>query len=179
MLLTQISQDEKPDREVDWLDVYKEVEKIYKENPDKIKAIGISNWSVSYLKRLLENSTVVPAINQIELHPSCTQSELVKYSQSKGIAITAYSPLGSTGSPLAHNEVVQAMAEKKGVSPHTILVSLWANIDQTSVLSKSVTPERIRCKCLDLHPHVYMGRSASWLTDHIISCSEREVGRPF
>ena len=131
------------------MDVYKEVEKIYKENPDKIKAIGISNWSVSYLKRLLENSTVIPAINQIELHPSCTQTELVKFSQSKGIAITAYSPLGSTGSPLAYNEVVKAVAEKKGVSPHTILVSLWANIDQISVISKSVTPERIHCECPD------------------------------
>ena len=157
------------------MDVYKEVEKIYKENPDKIKAIGISNWSVSYLERLLENSTVIPAINQIELHPSCTQTELVKFSQSKGIAITAYSPLGSTGSPLAHNEVVQAVAKKKGVSPHTVLVSLWANIDQTSVLSKSVTPERIRCKCLDPYLHLYMGGSASWLTDRATSCSEREV----
>ena len=139
------------------MDAYKEVEKIYKENPDKIKAIGISNWSESYLERLLENSTVIPAINQIELHPSCTQTELVKFSQSKGIAITAYSPLGSTGSPLAHNGVVQAVAEKKGVSPHTILVSLWANIDQTAVLSKSVTPERIRCKCLDPYLHVIRG----------------------
>lgn len=165
MFLTQTPQDEKPDREVDWLDVYKEVENIYKENPDKIKAIGISNWSVSYLKRLLENSTVIPAINQIELHPSCTQTELVKFSQSKGIAITAYSPLGSTGSPLAYNEVVQAVAEKKGVSPHTLLVSLWANIDQISVLSKSVTPERIRCKCLDSHLHVYGDESSCLVAD--------------
>ena len=131
--------------------MYKEVETIYKENPDKVKAIGISNWSVSYLDRLLKNSTIIPAINQIELHPSCTQTELVKFSQSKGIAITAYSPLGSTGTPLAYNDVVKKVAEKKGVSPQTILVSLWANMDQISVLSKSVTPERIRCKCLNPH----------------------------
>ena len=133
--------------------MYKEVETIYKENPDKVKAIGISNWSVSYLDRLLKNSTVIPAINQIELHPSCTQTELVKFSQSKGIAITAYSPLGSTGTPLAYIDVVKKVAEKKGVSPQTILVSLWANMDQISVLSKSVTPERIRCKCLNPHLH--------------------------
>lgn len=136
------------------MDVYKEVEKIYKESPEKVKAIGISNWSVSYLERLLNNSTVIPAINQIELHPSCTQAELVEFSKSKGIAITAYSPLGSTGSPLAHNEVVKKVAEGKGVSPHTILVSLWANIDQTSVISKSVTPERIRCEYLGPYPRI-------------------------
>ena len=62
------------------------------------------------------------------------------------IAVTAYSPLGSTGTPLAQNEVVKKVAEKKGVSPFTVLLSLWANMDQVSVLSKSVTPERIRGK---------------------------------
>ena len=70
---------------------------------------------MSYLERLLKNSTVIPAINQIEL---------VEFSQSKGIAITAYSPFGSTGSPLAYNEVAKKIAEKKGVSPYTILISL-------------------------------------------------------
>jgi len=147
-----LTKDGKPDRELDWLDVYKEVEKIYKENPDKVKAIGVSNWCVSYLERLLKHASVIPAINQIELHPSCTQTELVKFSQSKGIAVTAYSPLGSTGTPLAYNEVVKGIAEKKGVSPYTVLVSLWANMDQISVLSKSVTPERIRAnmKLVDL-----------------------------
>ena len=164
-------QDGKPDRDVDWLDVYKEVEKIYKENPDKIKAIGISNWSVSYLERLLIHATVIPAINQIELHPSCTQTELVEFSKSKGIAITAYSPLGSTGAPLASNDIVRGVAEKKGVSPHTILVSLWANMDQTSVLAKSVTPEHIRCERFDLMC------GGSWLIAD--RCSEHEAGGPF
>ena len=130
-----------------------QIEKINEENPNKVKAIGISNSRVSYLDRLLTNSTVIPAINQIEFHPSCTQTEFVKFSQSKGIAITAYSRLGSTGSPLAYNDVVKKVAEKKGVSPQTILVSLWANPDQISILSKSVALERIRCKCLD--PHLY------------------------
>ena len=129
------------------MDVYKEVEKIYKENPDRIKAIGVSNWSVSYLERLLQYATVIPAINQIELHPSCTQTELVEFSKSKGVAITAHSPLGSTGTPLARGDVVRKVAGKKGVSPFTVLVSLRANTDQTNVLCKSVTAERIRCGC--------------------------------
>ena len=106
---------------------------------------------MSYLERLLKHATVIPAINQIELHPSCTQTELVEFSKSKGIAVTAYSPLGPTGAPLAYNDIVRGVAEKKGVSPYTVLVSLWANMYQTSVLSKSVTPERIRCECLGPH----------------------------
>jgi len=134
----------KPDRGVDWLDTYKEVEKLHKENPDKIKAIGVSNWSESYLKKLLEHATVIPAVNKIELHPSCPQIDLVKFTLSKGIAVTAYSPLGSTGSPLADNDVVKKLAEKKGATPYSVLLSLWANRDQVSVLAKSVTPDRIR-----------------------------------
>ena len=128
------------------MDTYKEVEKLYKENPDKIKAIGVSNCSESYLKKLLEIATVVPAINQIELHPSCPQTDLVKFSLSKGIAVTAYSPLGSANSPLPRNEVVKKIAEKKGVTTYAVLLSIWANKDQISVLSKSVTEERIRGK---------------------------------
>ena len=92
--------DWKPNREIDWLDTYKEVEKLYKENPDKIKAIGVSNCSESHLTKLLEITTIVPAINQIELHPSCPQTDLVKFSLSKGVAVAAYSPLGPANSPL-------------------------------------------------------------------------------
>ncbi|KAF9652329.1 Aldo/keto reductase [Thelephora ganbajun] len=167
-----MTKDYKPDKEIDWLDVYKEVEKIYRENPNKIKAIGVSNWSVSYLERLLKHATVVPAINQIELHPSCPQTELVKFSLSKGIAVTAYSPLGSTGTPLAKNEVVKKVAERKGVSPHTVLISLWANKDQISVLSKSVTPERIRAntKLVDLSDEEVDELLAINKTNHFRCC---------
>lgn len=112
-------------------------------------------------------------MNQIELHPSCAQMELVKFSQSKGIAITAYSPLGSTGAPLADNEVVKEVAEKKGVSPYTVLVGLWANLDQTCVLSKSVTPERIRGKC----PYLYLFETEGLIDrrKHAESGSEHEA----
>lgn len=149
-------QDLKPDRDITWSDVYKEVEKLYKENPDKIKAIGVSNWSLSYLEDLLEWATVIPAVNQIELHPSCPQTELVEFTLSKGIAVTAYSPLGSKDSPLPKNGVVKKIAEKKGVSPYAVLLSIWANKDQVSVLFKSATPERIRGGLFEvlLSPHV-------------------------
>lgn len=58
------------DKTHDWLDTWKSMEKLYKAHPDKLKAIGVSNVSVEFLERLLAVAEVVPAVNQIELHPS-------------------------------------------------------------------------------------------------------------
>ncbi|KAF9073067.1 Aldo keto reductase [Rhodocollybia butyracea] len=135
--------DGKADKSIDWLDTWHEMEKLYKSHPDKIKAIGVSNFSVEYLNRLLANSSVVPATNQIELHPSCPQQAVVDLCVSKGIAVTAYSPLGSEGAPLLKNEVVLKLAKKYGVAPGTILISLQANRKNVNVLPKSVTNDRI------------------------------------
>lgn len=68
-------------------------------------------------------ATIVPAINQIEKHPQLPQSEIVELCEKKGIHIVAYSPLGSTGSPLQTAEPVVKLAEKKGVTPVSILLS--------------------------------------------------------
>ena len=104
------------------------------------------------------NSTTIPTVSQIKLHPSCTQTEPAKLSQSKGITITAYSPLGSTGSPLSYDEVVKEVTEKKGVSPHTILVSLRANTEQAYALIESVI---LRCKRL-VHVFTLVRRNVLW-----------------
>lgn len=104
---------------------------------------GVSNFSIEFLERLLKVAKVIPAVNQIELHPSCPQLELVEYCTSKGILVTAYSPLGSDGSPLQKNPVVVKLAEKYKVQPANILVSLQANRDNVVVIPKSVTPSRI------------------------------------
>ncbi|CAK5261889.1 unnamed protein product, partial [Mycena citricolor] len=92
------------DKSKDWLDAWKSMEKLYKAHPDKLKAIGVSNFSVKFMERLLEVAEVIPAVNQIELHPSCPQQDIVDFCLSKGIAVTAYSPLGSDNSPLLTNE---------------------------------------------------------------------------
>lgn len=115
------------DKSIDWLDTWHEMEKLYKAHPNKIKAIGVSNFSVEYLNHLLSNSEIVPAVNQIELHPSCPQQEVIDFCVSKGIAVTGYSPLGSEGAPLLKNPTVVKMAEKYGVKPGTILISMHAN----------------------------------------------------
>ncbi|THU93531.1 Aldo/keto reductase [Dendrothele bispora CBS 962.96] len=132
-----------PDKSIDWLDTWHQMVSLYKAHPDKIKAIGVSNFCVPYLERLLASSDVVPAVNQIELHPSCPQQELVDFCKSKGIVVTAYSPLGSDGSPLLKNEVVNKIAEKYKVAPAIVLISLQANRPGINVLPKSVTKERV------------------------------------
>lgn len=58
---------------------------------------------------------------------SCVQEELVQYCRSKGVALTAYSPLGSSDSPLLSNPIVNKIAEKYQVSPANVLISLQAN----------------------------------------------------
>ncbi|GAB1209825.1 NADP-dependent oxidoreductase domain-containing protein [Aspergillus pseudonomiae] len=119
---------------------WKNMEKLL--STGKVKAIGVSNYSVRYLEQLLPEATVVPAVNQIENHPSLPQQEIVDFCKKKGIHITAYSPLGSTGSPLFTAEPIVEVAKRKGVSPATVLLS-WHVARGSSVLAKSVTPSRI------------------------------------
>lgn len=97
---------------------------------------------MKYLTKLLPHATIVPAANQIENHPLLPQQEIVDFCKEKGIHVTAYSPLGSTGSPLFKDEGVLEVAKKHGVGPGTVLLS-WHVMRGLSVLAKSVTPSRI------------------------------------
>eukprot|EP01111_Echinosteliopsis_oligospora_P000715 TRINITY_DN1084_c0_g1_i1.p1 TRINITY_DN1084_c0_g1~~TRINITY_DN1084_c0_g1_i1.p1 ORF type:complete len:307 (+),score=95.19 TRINITY_DN1084_c0_g1_i1:46-966(+) len=108
----------------------------------KVKAIGVSNYSVKFLEELLQHATITPAVNQIENHPYLPQQEIVDFCKNKGIHISAYSPLGSTGSPLFKDDVIQSIASKHSVSVGTILLSYHV-ARGSSVLPKSVTPSRI------------------------------------
>ncbi|KAI1472205.1 Aldo/keto reductase [Daldinia caldariorum] len=109
----------------------------------KTKGIGVCNYSKPYLEQLLAKAEVVPAINQIENHPALPQQEVVDLCKEKGIHVVAYSPLGSTGGPLLQSEAVTKVAQRKGVSPATILLSYHVARGAT-VLAKSVTESRIK-----------------------------------
>jgi glycerol 2-dehydrogenase (NADP+) len=89
----------------------------------KVKAIGVANYSVKFLEELLPQATIIPAVNQIENHPSLPQQDIVDFCKSKGIHITAYSPLGSTGAPMMTEEHIVEVAKKRGVTPATVLLS--------------------------------------------------------
>ncbi|WPH04098.1 Hypothetical protein R9X50_00698300 [Acrodontium crateriforme] len=130
------------DLDTEWSHVqtWKEMEKLYKGG--KVKAIGVSNYSVKFLEELLPQADVIPATNQIENHPLLPQQEVADYCKEKGILIEAYSPLGSTGSPLFKQEGVLEVAKKHNVGPGTVLISYQVNKGHV-VLPKSVTPARI------------------------------------
>ena len=104
-----------------YVDTWKGMEAVQKSG--KVKAIGVSNFSVPYLEKLLSEATIVPAANQIENHPYLPQQEIVDFCKEKGILVQAYSPLGSTGSPLFQEEGVQEVAKKHNVGPGTVLIS--------------------------------------------------------
>lgn len=116
------------------------MEDLYKSG--KVKAIGVANWSVPYLEKLSETWSIVPAVNQVELHPLLPQHKLRKYCADKGILLEAYSPFGSTGAPIMSDSDIQRLAEEKKVSAATILLSYHVN-KGVVVLPKSVTESRI------------------------------------
>ncbi|KAG0637920.1 NADP-dependent oxidoreductase domain-containing protein [Tuber brumale] len=130
------------DLQTDWtyIKTYKEMEKLL--STGKIKAIGVSNFSVPFLKSLLLQTTVVPAVNQIENHPFLPQHDVVDFCKENGTIITAYSPLGSAGGPLLKEESIIKIAKKHNVAVSTVLLNYHINRGDV-VLAKSVTPSRI------------------------------------
>ena len=121
-------------------DTYKDMETLLQTG--KVKAIGVSNFSKKFLEQLLPNVSVVPAANQIENHPLLPQQEILDFCKEKGIIVQAYSPLGSTGSPLMKKEAVTKVAAVTGASAGTILLSYHVARGVVA-LPKSVTPSRI------------------------------------
>lgn len=101
-----------------------------------------SNFLISDLELILAHGSVVPAVNQVELHPYNPQHSLVSFCASKGIVVEAYSPLGSDNSPLLRDPDILAIAAAHSVSAATVLISYQVNRGVV-VLPKSVTPSRI------------------------------------
>ena len=95
------------------------------------KSIGVSNFNIRQLKKLLEEAEIPPAVNQVELHPYLQQHELVNFCKDNNIHVTAYSPLGSpnprpslndTDPVLMLDPVVLEIAKKHNKSPAQILI---------------------------------------------------------
>lgn len=133
------SRDIDPDFSV--IKTWRQFEKVYKET-NKIKSIGVSNFSVPYLEDLLKEAEVVPAVNQIESHPLLPQLEIFEFCKKQNILIEAYSPFGSTGGPLFKNQTVLSLAEKYQTTPSSILVSYHTSSGRVA-LPKTTTPSRI------------------------------------
>lgn len=115
------------------------LEKIYA--ADGARSIGVSNFLQNHLDTLLAETTVVPAVNQIELHPTFQQADLSAHCRALDIAVEAYSPLGQ-GADL-NAEAVTAVAQKHGATPAQIVLSWHLSVGNIAI-PKSVRQQRIR-----------------------------------
>ncbi|MFH8344443.1 aldo/keto reductase [Streptomyces sp. NPDC018045] len=123
-----------------FVDTYRAFEKIYEEG--RAKAIGVSNFQPAHLERLLGETSVVPAVNQIELHPQLQQSEARAFHARHAIATEAWSPLGQ-GKDLLKDTTVTGLAAKYERTPAQIVLRWHLQLGNV-VIPKSVTPSRIK-----------------------------------
>ncbi|KAJ3487001.1 hypothetical protein NLG97_g6503 [Lecanicillium saksenae] len=121
-----------------WQHMQREVE------TGRVRNIGVSNFGIRNLKKLLSHPTctIIPAVNQLELHPCCPSSGLVEFCKDKGIHCTAYSPLACGLPQLYDNPTMEDLCKRLGKTPQQILIR-WGLQRGTSVIPKTVTPERI------------------------------------
>ncbi|WP_127753669.1 aldo/keto reductase [Devosia sp. 1566] len=106
-----------------------------------IKSIGVSNFLPEHLERIIGETGVTPAVNQIEVHPEYQQRDVLDFHVKNRIAIESYSPLGS-GAALK-NPTIAEIAEKHGKSPAQAILR-WHIQEGFIVIPKSTHPERIR-----------------------------------
>jgi len=119
-------------------ETWKAMEKLYEEN--KCRAIGVSNYAIRHLKIILEQSNVIPMINQVEFNPYIYQKELFDFCHRKKIVIEAYSPL-TKGKKLKDPRLIK-IALKYSKTPAQILIR-WAIQRDVVVIPKSSKNERI------------------------------------
>jgi diketogulonate reductase-like aldo/keto reductase len=106
----------------------------------RARAIGVSNFGEEHLTRLLNETGVVPAVNQVELHPWLQRSSLVDFHRRNGIVTQAWSPLAR--GKLFDNETILAIAAKHGRTAAQVVLR-WHVENGYAVIPKSVTPHRI------------------------------------
>jgi diketogulonate reductase-like aldo/keto reductase len=129
------------------LEAYRALETLLADG--KVRAIGVSNFMVEHLRTLLERANVVPAVNQIEVHPYFSQRDVQDFGAEHGILTQAWSPIGGItfyrdgnhGSTL-DDPVIGAIAKSHGKSPAQVMLR-WGLQHGRSVIPKSTKPSRI------------------------------------
>lgn len=122
-----------------YVDTWRELEKIYASG--RAKAIGVSNFHEHHLQDIFASSELVPAVNQIELHPRLRQTSLDNFCQQHGIAVEAWSPLMQAR--ILDNPTLQQIAEAHGKTTAQVIIR-WDLQRGLITIPKSVTPSRIR-----------------------------------
>ncbi|MDQ0729786.1 aldo/keto reductase [Arthrobacter sp. B1I2] len=108
----------------------------------KVRSIGVSNFKPAHLERLMAETDVVPAVNQIQLSPAITRSAEREFHARHGIVTESYSPLGGSGAGLVGAPVLVQLAEKHGKTPAQ-LVLRWHVQNGLVTIPKTASPERM------------------------------------
>ncbi|ACQ82366.1 2,5-didehydrogluconate reductase [Beutenbergia cavernae DSM 12333] len=129
------------------LGAYRALERLYADG--RVRAIGVSNFMPEHLTQLLDAVDVVPAVNQIELHPYFQQKELLALDASHGILSQAWSPIGGItfyyegqGGSTLDDPTIGAIAARHGKTPAQVMLR-WHTQEGRSAIPKSVKPHRI------------------------------------
>ena len=126
------------------VDRYVETWKAFEElqRDGRVRSIGVSNFEIEHLRRLFDETDVVPVVNQVELHPRFPQQELRDFHARHGILTQAWSPLGQ-GKGLLDEPVLAQIGSSHGKSPAQVVLRWHLQLGNV-VIPKSVTPSRIR-----------------------------------
>jgi diketogulonate reductase-like aldo/keto reductase len=123
-----------------YVDTWKAFEKLYADG--RARAIGVSNFTERHLNRLFDETGVVPAINQIELHPRLPQADMRTFHGQHGIVTEAWSPIGQ-GKGLLEDPTLASIADAVGRSPAQVVLRWHMQLGNVTI-PKSVTPDRIQ-----------------------------------
>ncbi|MEU8696157.1 aldo/keto reductase [Streptomyces sp. NPDC048680] len=122
----------------DFVETWKALEEIYRSG--RTKAIGVSNFQPHHLRRLLEGSEVVPAVNQIEAHPYLTQDDLRAFGAEHEIATEAWSPIAQ--GKVLDDPAIKRIADRVGRTPAQVTLR-WHIQRGDIIFPKSVTRKRV------------------------------------
>ncbi|MFS0884894.1 aldo/keto reductase [Aeromicrobium sp. 179-A 4D2 NHS] len=128
-----------PTIDIDFVDTWKAMEEAY--SAGKARAIGVSNFQSSHLRRVVQEATVVPAVNQIEVHPYFTQDDLRAVNAEHGVATEAWSPLAQ--GQVFEDPALQAIATSTGRSVSQVVLR-WHLQRGDIVFPKASSVERLK-----------------------------------
>jgi 2,5-diketo-D-gluconate reductase A len=123
-----------------YVETWRAFEKLLAEG--RVRSIGVSNFEIAHLERLLAETDVTPAVNQIELHPQFPQEELRAFHDEHGILTESWGPLGQ-GKGLLEDPSIVEVAQRKARTPAQVVLR-WHLQLGCVVIPKSVNPDRIR-----------------------------------
>ncbi|MCU1567417.1 MAG: oxidoreductase [Pseudarthrobacter sp.] len=125
----------------EYVSTWKTFERLQAEG--KVRSIGVSNFKPAHLERLMAETGVVPAVNQIQLSPAITRTAEREFHEKHGIVTQSYSPLGGSGASLLDAPILSQLAEKHGKTPGQ-LVLRWHIQHGLVTIPKTANPDRMR-----------------------------------